>query len=344
MTSGVVGLSACGGPLVVSDRHDKDRERESVGVYATGASVAFNIRSSSVLVDVEKLEATSSDEDVLTVEDGLGDTMRILTVSAGSAELVFRQDGDVIDSRRIVVRDPASVRLEVEVFADDDSDLIPDGVAVTDPLRALRGRESRLVMHTFDEAGEELFGNALTAAVAPPGWALDLDREGPYSVLVLAPGEGALDGDLTLRVGGPLLTVEHGALVAEIADIERVVLDEGGDDGARGPGRRSLVLAIAKDAAENPLVGNPGWQLEGENAGIGAAVGYTVGFGVPGQELVARLGNVEARRTIYAEADSVGADDDGCSQGGHAPVAAAVLCLGVFGRRKGRRQGPRRVG
>ncbi len=103
-------------------------------------------------------------------------------------------------------------------------------------------------------------------------------------------------------------------------------------------------MAIAKDAAENPLVGNPGWQLEGENAGIGAAVGYTVGFGVPGQELVARLGNVEARRTIYAEADSVGADDDGCSQGGHAPVAAAVACLGVFGRRKGRRQGPRRVG
>jgi hypothetical protein len=326
---------------VVSDRHDKDRERESVSVYATGASVTFNIKSNSIFVNVDDLEATSSDEDVLTVEDGLGDTMRILTASAGSAELVFRSGGDVVDSRRIVVRDPAEIRLEVELFADTDDDLLPDGIAVFEPLRALRGRESRLVMHTFDDDGEELFGNALTAAVAPPGWALDLDQEGPYSVLVLAPGEDAIDGDVTLLVGGPLLTVEYGAVVTDVTDIERIVLNEGGSDGARNPGRTSFVLAKAEDAAGNPLLGNPGWQLEGADAGIGFAVAYKVGFGVPGQELVARLGPVEARRTIYAESNSVQAiDGEDCSQGGHLPVLAFGLVFGAvfsFPRRTSRR-------
>jgi len=334
-------VSACGSPLVVSDRDDVGRDDENLHAYAAGASVSFRVRSTSPFVDADALAVTSSDEAVFVVDDGVGDQVTITTVGAGEAELVFRADGDVVDSRRITVRDPAAIALLLQVDAEDDGDLVPTPLPVSDPLRVLRGRTTRLVVHALDESGAELFGRAVTAVASDvAGWNPALEADGPFSTLTVAPGDDATDGTLTLQVGGPRLDVALRVEVKSLDDIERIVMDEGGDDGARGWGQRSVVLAWAEDAAGRVLLGNPGWQLEGEDAGTGFALEYEVGVGVPGQQLVARLGSVEARRTIYPAPGSANALDGGCAAGG---VAGPTILLGVLGLRR-RRRPARRVG
>lgn len=331
--------AACGSPLVVSDRDDVGRDDESIRAYATGASVAFNVRADRPFLDATALEATSSDQSVFVVEDGLGDLVTILTVAAGTAELVFRESGTVVDSRRIVVRDPAAIRLQLEVFAGDDDDLLPAPVTVVEPLHVLRGRETRLVVHTFDVDSVELFGHAVTAVdVQAAGWVVDLGINGPHSALILAPGSDAEAGTLGLRVGGTLLDVVIPCEPRDVEEIERIVLDEGGLDGERGWGRRSVVLAVAEDARGTLLLGNPAWQLEGEDAGIGFALEYKVGVGVPGQELVARLGPAAVSRTIYPEPGTANAIDGGSCAAGDAPVlVAGVVCGGALLLRRRRR-------
>lgn len=334
-------VSACGSPLVVSDREDAGRDEENTHAYAAGASVSFRVRSTSVFIDAGALAVTSSDEDVFVVDDGVGDLVSITTVGAGEAELVFRVDGDVVDSRRISVRDPAAIALLLQADAESDGDLVPDPLPVTDPVRVLRGRTTSLVIHALDESGAELFGRAVTAVASDvPGWNTALQADGPFSTLTLAPDDTATDGTLTLQVGGPRLDVALRAEVAGLDDIERIVMDEGGDDGARGWRARAVVLAFAEDAAGRVLLGNPGWQLEGEGVGTGFALEYEVGVGVPGQELVARLGSVEARRTIYPAPGSANALDRGCAAGG---VAGPGILLGLLGLRR-RRHAPTRVG
>jgi hypothetical protein len=334
-------VCACGSPLVVSDRDDVGRDDENIHPYAAGANVSFRVRSTSPFVDAGNLTVTSSDETVFVVDDGVGDVVGITTVGAGSAELVFRVDGDVVDSRRITVRDPAAIALLLQVDAIDDGDLIPPALPVTDPLRVLRGRSTRLVVHALDDGGAELYGRAVTAVdSAPPGWNPALEANGPFSALLLAPDDDAVAGPLTLRVGGTRLEVQLQAEVVEPAAIERIVMDEGGDDGARGWGQRAVVLAWAEDVAGNVLLGNPRWQLEGEDAGTGFALEYEVGVGVPGQELVARLGGVEARRTIYPAPGSANALDGGCAAGG---IGGPAMLLGLLGLRR-RRHARTRVG
>jgi len=338
----VVVAAGCGSPLVVSDRHDVARDRESVNTYATGAVVTFFVRSTSILVDAEQLAGSSSDESVLTVLDGVGGVMQIQTVAAGSAELVFRVDGNVVDSRRINVVDPASVTLTQEAFRRADNDLLPPPTTMTEPLLALRGREARFIVHVADAAGTELFGNALTSAsvsdlTGADAWTTAIEAEGPYSALVISPTAAATSGTLRLQVGGPLLTVGIAVEGRDVSAIERVLMTEGGADNARSVGQRSLVYARAEDATGATLFGSPGWQLEGQDVGISFAVEYKVGFAVQGQELVARLGGVEARRTVYAEAGSVAAVSS-CAQGGETAAIALVACgvLGVFRRRSPR--------
>jgi uncharacterized protein (TIGR03382 family) len=328
-------LCACGSPLVVSDRDDVGRDDESVRPYAAGANVSFRVRSTSPFIDAAALTVTSSDETVFVVDDGVGDVVGITTVGAGSAELVFRVAGDVVDSRRITVREAAAVSLLLQVDADNEGDLIPPPLALSEPLRVLRGRRTRIVVHTLDESGAELFGRAVTAVASDvPGWNAGLEGNGPFSALILAPDDTATDGTLTLQVGSPGLGVPLAIRVAALTDIERIVMDEGGDDGARGWGRRSVVLGWAEDAAGNVLLGNPAWQLEGEDAGTGFALEYKVGVGVPGQELVARLGPVEARRTIYPAPGSANALDGGCAAGGVGGVAPLLALAGLRRRRR----------
>ncbi len=328
--------SGCGSPLVVSDRSDVGRSDETVRVYSAGAAVSFFVDSSSPFVDAGDLVVTSSDEAVFTVQDGLGEVVQIATVAEGTAELVFRQNGDVVDSRRIVVRNPARITLELEVVAEKDSDLLPAPVQAPDPLLVLRGRETRLVVHAFDVDDDELFGSAVTSAavVGSDGWTTAVEAEGPHSALRLSPGADATAATLRLQVGGAVLRVDLPCEPREIADIERIVLDEGGSEGGRSVWQRSLIMARAEDAAGVTLLGNPGWQLEGEDAGIGFAIEYVIGLGVPAQEIVARLGPVEARRTIYPEAGSVAAIDGGCAS---TPVSGLPLAaLGLLLRRRRR--------
>ena len=93
-------------------------------------------------------------------------------------------------------------------------------------------------------------------------------------------------------------------------------------------------MARALDAAGLTLFGNPGWQFEGEDAGVGFAVGYIMGVGVPGQQLVARLGPVEARRSIHPQPDSVAAVEGGCASVPADDVPLVALSLLVLRRRR----------
>jgi hypothetical protein len=256
-------------------------------------------------------------------------------VGAGTAELVFREGGTVVDSRRIIVRDPAAIRLQIEVFATGDDDLIPEPITVVEPLHVLRGRETRLVVHTFDVDGAELFGHAVTAVdLEAEGWVVDLGIDGPHSSLILAPGSDAVAGTIGVRVGG-IVDVVVPVEPRDTADIERIVLDEGGRDGERGWGKRSVVLAVAEDARGTLLLGNPAWQLEGEDAGIGFALEYKIGVGVPGQALEARLGQASVTRTIYPEPGTANALDGGCRATG--PGEAFLVALGALLLRRRRR-------
>lgn len=89
-------------------------------------------------------------------------------------------------------------------------------------------------------------------------------------------------------------------------------------------------MARAQDTAGRTLFGNPGWQFEGEDAGVGFAVGYIIGLGLPAQQ----LGPVEARRSIHPQPDSVGAVEGGCASVPADGVPLAALSLLALRRRR----------
>ena len=91
-------------------------------------------------------------------------------------------------------------------------------------------------------------------------------------------------------------------------------------------------MARAQDTAGRTLFGKSGGQFESE--GVGFAVGYIIGLGVPGRQLVARLGPVEARRSIHPQPDSVGAVEGGCASVPADGVPLAALSLLALRRRR----------
>ena len=334
----VAGLG-CGPTLTVSDRDDVARDRESLRIYATGAAVSFSMTSNSVFVDADDLEVTSSDQSIFVVDDGNGDVVQILTLQAGSAELVFRHKGDVVDSRRVEVHDPVRAEFRLEARVENDDDLVPPAINLPPPLRTLRGRQARVVVHLFDDDDKELFGQAISAVgIDSNAFSAALEAEGPNTALVLATGASATSATLHLAIAGGILPLDVPLIGTDVDQIERLLLKEGGDDGRRGSGLRSVVMAHAENAAGQVLLGAPGWQLEGENVGISDAVDYRVGFAVPAQSLVARLGPVDISRKIYAEPGSVSTTESCMAGGLPAPVLLAILAW-----RRRRRPSPGRA-
>jgi hypothetical protein len=339
----LAAIGACAPPLVVSDRTDHGRDDESVRPCVAGAVVALRVGAGGPFLDPAAVTATSSDETVFTVVDDAGPDIVLQTVAAGDAELVFKVGGDVVDSRPLTVRDPARIELRLEPRAERADDLMPAAVTVAPPLRVLRGREAQLTVHVFDADDGELFGAALTAwDTNDGGWLSTLAVDGPHSVIRLRPQEGAAPSTtMQAAVGGSRLVVPIAAEVAEPDALERIVLDEAGDDRARDPGRRSVIAARAVDAAGGLLLGAPGWQLEGRDVGVGAFVGYTVALPstIDRAELVARIGDVEVRRRILADPRTVGValvEPAGCAAA--SPAAGGLLAWATLAFRRRRRR------
>ncbi len=338
----VVVIGGCG--VTVSDRSDFGSDDESVRVYAAGATVEFRVRGNSFFVDGAKVTATSSDDSVFTVDSAADGLIVIRTVEAGEAEIVFKQDGDVVDSRPIKVKNVADVEFSVDVKAIDADDIVPVPTELTE-LRVLRGRNARVTVNAKDDDGGQLFGQSVSAAVVDPVvgadgvavefWQTGVLADGPQSFIELAPDVDApLEGDgdpavLHLTVG---TFVKDVALVAvDVGDIERIVLDEESAD-VRGPGRRSVVLARAEDKNGRQLLGAPGWTIEGKDAGVGEAVAYDVAW-FSSHELRARIGDVEAVRHIDCDVDTVGAVRAGGGCAG-ASVGLPLVLLGMLRRRR----------
>ena len=322
----------CGSPLKVSDRSDFGAETESVRAYSTGAVVELRLTSSSAFVDDQKVDGTSSDEAIFTVDSSEEGVITLRTLKAGEAELVLKQDGDVVDSRPIVVKDPASIELSLDLKAFKEDDLVPDAVVVDAPLRVLLGRSARLAVHVFDDDGDELFGQSVTGiALVDTAWTSDLLFDGPQSFIELSPGPAAaIDSLLTLSIGGQL-DVDVDVIATPETELERIVLDEE-PAGYRGPGRRSVVRARGEDAQGRLLLGAPGWSIEGADGGIGEAVAYNVAW-FQSHELVARIGDVEARRQVDADPESVSVVrvGDSCAAAG---VGLPLALLGLLRRRR----------
>lgn len=344
----VVAASFVGGcGVTVSDRSDFGSDDESVRVYAAGATVEFRVRGNSVFVDGDKVTATSSDDEVFAVDSAEDGLIVLRTLAAGEAEIVFKQDGDVVDSRPIKVKNVADVEFSVDVKAVEADDLVPVSAEVPE-LRVLRGRNARVTVNAFDDDGAPLFGQSVVSAVIDPVvdengvavefWQTGVLADGPQSFIELAPDVDApLEGDgetlLHLTVG--TLEKDVAVVAVDIEDVERIVLDEV-DAAVRGPGRRSAVVARAEDRAGRTLLGAPSWTLEGEDKGIGEAVAYDVAW-FSSHELRARLGDVEAVRHIDCDVDSVGAVRSGesCAAAG---VGLPLILLGLLHRRSRRRR------
>ena len=144
------------------------------------------------------------------------------------------------------------------------------------------------------------------------------------------PATDAEDTLVQINVGG-LLNVDVEALVAPQATLEQITVLEL-DPGARFTGRRSLVLAQGQDVQGLMLLGAPGWSLEGADCGIGESLTYEVKW-FENHELVARIGNVEARRQINAfpaTASGVHVGDSCAATGGAVPL----MLLGLLRRRR----------
>jgi hypothetical protein len=330
----------CGSPLTVSDRSDFGSKLESVRPYCSGALVELHLKSSSPFVDDQKIEGTSSDEDIFTVESSDDGLITLRTLREGEAELVLKQDGDVVDSRPIEVKDPARITLSLDIKAFEEDDIVPGSVVAEPPLRVLVGRNARLAVHVFAADDIELFGQSV-AGVAPvdtAGWNAGLLFDGPQSFIELAPKAGATDTLVQVNVGG-LLNVDVDVIATPEVELERIVLDEL-NPGYRPQGRRSVVLARGEDAQGRLLLGAPGWALEGADGGIGEAVAYDVKW-FESHELVARIGDVEARRQVDADPETLGVVRVGQSCAS-APFALPLVLLGLLrgvGLRARRRHG-----
>ena len=342
----VVAVVVCGCGVTVSDRSDFGSGDESVRTYAAGAVVEFHVRGNSFLVDGNVVTATSSDDDVVVVEGAEDGLVTLRTVAAGTAEIVFKQDGDVVDSRAVTVKDAAAITFALEVKALARDDIVPDAIAV-DELRVIRGRAARLAVNVTDAAGERLFGQAVRDVTVDPidvdgvrdvYWNTTVLADGPSSFLELAPEDDAPlgEGSAVVHVSvGNDLVVDLNATAVDEADIERIVLVEENVD-VRGPGRRSVVVARAEDKDGRILLGAPGWTLEGADEGIGEAVSYAVAWFSP-KELRARIGDVEAVRHIDAGDDTVAAVrvvEDSCAA---TSAALPLVLLGLLRRARRRR-------
>ncbi|MDP2340336.1 MAG: hypothetical protein Q8O67_05220 [Deltaproteobacteria bacterium] len=329
----VVVVAGCGSGLTVSDRSDFGTEKESVRAYCSGALVELRLSSSNPFIDDQKVEGTSSDEEIFTVESSEDGLITLRTIKAGKAELVLKQDGDVVDSRPLQVRDPARITLSLDIKAFEEDDIVPESVVAEPPLRVLVGRNARLAVHVFAADDKELFGQSVTgvAPVDTAGWNAGLLFDGPQSFIELAPKPGALDTLVQVNVGG-LLNVDVEAIASLETELERIVLDEV-NPGYRPQGRRSVVLARGEDAQGRLLLGAPGWALEGSDGGIGEAVAYDVKW-FESHELVARIGDVEARRQVDADPETLGVVrvGDSCASAG---FGLPLVLLGLLRRRRG---------
>lgn len=135
-----------------------------------------------------KVTVTSSDEAIFTVESSIDGLVTLRTLKAGDAELVLKQDGDVVDSRPIKVKYPARIAFSLELKADEPDDIVPALVDVPLPVRLMAGRNARLAAHVFAADDNELFGHCV-AGIAPvdTSWAAGLIFDGPSSFIELAP-------------------------------------------------------------------------------------------------------------------------------------------------------------
>ena len=277
------------------------------------------------------MTATSSDESIFTVESSIDGLVTLRTLKAGDAELVLNQDGDVVDSRPIKLKYPARIAFSLELKADEPDDIVPALVDVPLPVRLLAGRNARLAVHVFAADDNELFGHCV-AGVAPVDtrWTAGLIFDGPNSFIELAPATDAEDTLVQINVGG-LFNVDVEALVASQATLEQITVLEL-DPGARFTGRRSLVLAQGQDVQGLMLLGAPGWSLEGADCGIGESLTYEVKW-FENHELVARIGNVEARRQINAFPATASwvRVGDSCAATG---CAVPLMLLGLLRRRR----------
>ncbi len=321
----------CGAPTTVSDRSDFGSDTESVRTYCTGAIVEMRLHSSSIFIDEQKVEGTSSDEEVFTVESSTDGLITLRTLKAGSAELVLKQDGDVVDSRPIEVKDPARISLSLDLKAFEDDDIVPESVVVEPPLRVLVGRNARVAVHVFANDEKELFGQSVAGVDAVDGlWSEGILADGPQSFLELSPAANAIDTLVHVNIGG-LLDVEIEAKVAPETELERIVLTEV-NPGFRAPGRRSVVMARGEDAQGRILLGAPGWALEGIDGGVGEAVAYEVKW-FESHELVARIGDVETRRQVDADPETLGVVrvGDSCAAAG---LGLPLALLALLRRRR----------
>lgn len=339
VVGGVAVGAGCGSPLEVSDRSDFGDETESVRAYVAGSVVELRIKSSSIFVNDDDVVGSSADEDVFTVESSDDGVITLRTLTAGEAELVLKHDGDVVDSRNIVVRDAADIEFSLELKAFEESDIVPAAREVGRPLRLLRGRSARVAVNALDDDGKPLFGQHIIEAttsspdeaVTVDGWTTGIRFDGPGSFLELSAAPEAVDSVLHLQIGNELL-VDVDVHAVDESVLERIVLDEQ-ELGFRQNGRRSVVLARGEDRDGEDILGAPSWALEGEDVGVGEAVSYEVAW-FSSKELVARIGDVEARRQIDTDPTSVGVVrvGDGCS-GAAAGLPCALLAL-LLGRRR----------
>lgn len=320
-------LSGC--TVVASDRDDFANDEESIGTYCVGADVPILLTPQWPWLNQGNLSGASSDESVFTVDAGEEPGTVILhTLAAGDAELVVRHNGDVVDSRRIVVRDPASVKLTLQMQAVEADDIMPRPLAVTPPLRVLDGRAAGLLIHVFDEDEVPLRGLAVTATAT--GATAEIAAIGVRQMLHV--GDVVAEGAVQLDVGQGALLVEIATRPAPLTAIERLVLDD-----IKEPklGQHAFVLAHAEDSDGGVLLGAPRWQLEGEDKGLGEGLRYmgAVTWGVP-MQLTARIGEHEVLRHIYTDPKSVTAvpvAPQGCATG--ATAMPVLLLLGLSGRR-----------
>lgn len=311
--------------------------------YVTGAQVTVYAQSSDSDADESAWTIESADPSVVRVDTTAGGRANVVAVGPGTTSLRLRDGADVVHSEQVEVRAPVAAELlwHGELLLGHD-----EAAARVDDATILDGGTATFLVRWVDADGRRLSGNGALRVEAQSEISANVvrsflfeDRDwlrltprsvGPHGVAIFA-GDTAVGAFHVSAVGAG--SVDH-------------IVIEGQSEAGHSRGACLVMLAVARDSADDPIYGAEyTWDVDGEALRTyGDVLHYDFDPALP-VTVGATFGDARSEATVHASGGYVASSSNaiGCSAtGSNANSGLALLVpvalVGLWMSRRRRRR------